>query len=111
LIGEEGLTTHIVGEETLPFGGGGGARLMSVDPAAPLAGSVRSEPRRTARSIRSREGLGVSVLVGAELPALAWVPVGGRRHRRHAHTARDVLRHDVFGRRDPSPQLAANAMA
>jgi len=54
------------------------------------------------------------VLIGAEVPVLAWEPGGGPLVLGGAPRSPRAmfLRHDVFGAlRDPDPQLATNAMA
>ena len=89
---------------------------MTVDPSAPLIVGGASDPNLGVL-IEAFRRAGVPaqpVLIGAEVPALAWEPVGGPlviggRPR----TPRAMfLRHDVFGSLgDRDPRSAASAMA
>lgn len=89
---------------------------MIADPAAPLVVGGAADPNIAALiGAFDRAGVAVQpVLIGAQVPALSWEPVGGPLVIDGvARTPRAMfLRHDVFGSlRDPDPQLAANAMA
>jgi hypothetical protein len=91
-------------------------RRMTADPAAPLVVGGASDPNITTLvGAFRRAGAAVQpVLLGAEVPRLAWEPAGGPLVLDGTpRTPRAMfLRHDVFGTlRDPDPQLATNAMA
>jgi len=89
---------------------------MTGAPDAPLIAGGASDPNITALidGFRRRGADVQPVLIGAEVPRLAWQPIGGDLVIDGVpRTPRAMfLRHDVFGAlRDPDPQLAANAMA
>jgi hypothetical protein len=89
---------------------------MAIDPGAPLIAGGAADPNITALlAAFARRGVAVQPLqVGAELPAIAWQPVGGALVIDGTpRTPRAMfLRHDVFGpMRDPDPRLAASAAA
>ena len=89
---------------------------MSPDPSAPLVAGGASDPNLAVllAAFQRAEVPSQPVLVGAEVPVLAWEPVGGPLVIDGTpRTPRAMFfRHDVFGSlRDPSPQLAASAMA
>jgi hypothetical protein len=89
---------------------------MILDPGAPLIAGGASDPNIIAllEGFRRRGAAVQPVLIGAEVPALAWQPVGGALVIDGTpRTPRAMfLRHDVFGPlRDPDPRLATTAMA
>ncbi|HEX7839468.1 MAG TPA: hypothetical protein VF469_18450 [Kofleriaceae bacterium] len=89
---------------------------MIPDPGAPLIAGGASDPNITALlgAFRRRGAAAQPVLIGAEVPALAWQPVGGALVIDGiARTPRAMfLRHDVFGPlRDRDPRLATSAAA
>lgn len=89
---------------------------MISDPDAPLiAGGVSDPNIVTLLEAFHRRGAAVQpVLVGGEVPALAWEPVGGALVIDGIPRAPRAmfLRHDVFGpMADPDPRLAASAAA
>jgi len=94
----------------------GEVRLDERDPVAPMVVGGASDPNiTTLLGAFRRAGAAVQpVLIGAEVPALAWEPGAGRLVLDGTpRTPRAMfLRHDVFGPlREPNPQLATNAMA